>query len=127
MATANNLTYYGADQTAAWWAGKTWYAALMTTKTSKTVAGTEVAAGDYARQSVTLSAQGGGSHGIILNGSQINFGTPATDWGTVLGITLYDQLSGGNAWMFFDLTAGVACAAGAPVSIPANQLTETLT
>lgn len=127
MPTTNNLTYYGADQTAAWWAGKTWYAALMTTKTTKLVAGVEVSPADYARQSVTLSAQGGGTHGIIWNGTQINFGTPAEDWGTVLGITLYDQLSGGNAWMFFDLTAGVGCAAGAPVSIPVNQLTETVT
>lgn len=127
MPTANNLTNYGANQTAAWWAGKTWYAALMTTKTSKTVAGAEVNKGDYARQSVTLSAAGGASHGVILNGSQINFGTPAEDWGTVVGITLFDQLSGGNSWMFFDLVAGVGCAAGAPVSIPASQLTETVT
>ncbi|MEI6504181.1 MAG: hypothetical protein WCP21_24475 [Armatimonadota bacterium] len=127
MATSNNLTNYGADQTAAWWAGKTWYAALMTTKTSKTVAGVEVNQSDYARQSVTLSAEGGGTHGIIWNGTQINFGTPLEDWGTVQGITLYDQLTGGNAWMFFDLAAGVDCAASAPVSIPVNQLVETLT
>ncbi|MEN6548273.1 MAG: hypothetical protein ABFE07_19710 [Armatimonadia bacterium] len=30
------------------------------------------------------------------------------EWGTVLGITLFDQLSGGNSWMFFDLVAGAA-------------------
>lgn len=126
MATSNNMTNYGADQTAAWWAGKTWYAALMTTKTSKTVAGVEVSQADYARQAVTLVAQGGGVHGSIWNTAQIDFGTPLEDWGTVQGITLYDQLTGGNAWKFFDLTAGVDCAAGAPVSIPVHQLVETI-
>lgn len=127
MATVNNLTNYGANATAAWWATKTWYAALMTTKSSKVAGGVEVNKADYARQSVTLAAAGGTSYGVILNGSQVNFGTPAEDWGTVVGITLFDSLTAGNSWMFFDLLAGVGCAAGAPVSIPVNQLTETIT
>lgn len=126
MATVNNATNYGANQTAGWWAGKTWYAALMTTKTSKVSNGVEVSEDDYDRVAVTLVAKGGSDHGVIINTAAVEFGTPATNWGTVVGVTLFDEATGGNAWFFYDLVAGVGAVQGAPLSIPVNHLVQAI-
>lgn len=131
--TAANLSKYLAEQIGKWaftddtvTRPTAWYAALMSVKTTKDAAGTEFSAVDYARIAVVMNETGALSL-IFDNDGALEFGTPATNWGTALGVSLYDALTGGNLLAFYDITApGVACDAGAPVSIPAAALIQNI-
>ena len=123
--TVNNMTSYEAVNYADWLIGRTWYVGLMTTKASKLTNGVEEAAADYARQACTLEAVDEVTlPGKVWNATTLSFGTPATDWGTIEGITLWLDAEGGDPCFFIDLTTPTPCPAGAPVSIPAHTLTE---
>lgn len=50
--------------------------------------GTEVSGGSYARTSVTFSAASGGS---TSNSADVTFPTASANWGTIVGIGIYDS------------------------------------
>ena len=91
----------------------TWYFALTTTVPTRTVRGTEVSGGGYARVGVTASltnfsgtqgagttAVSSGTTGQSSNNTLITFAQPTADWTTIRGVEIYDALTGGNCWAF---------------------------
>lgn len=77
----------------------TWYLALFTVLLDANGAGgTEVTAVDYGRVAVTNNDTNfpAASGGEKTNGTAIDFGTLANDWGEVTGAAWFDASSGGN-------------------------------
>lgn len=124
MATTNNLTDYGEERTAGYWAAQTLYAALMTTGGGEAGPGTEVSAGDYERIEVPWDIDAESGDTIINADGAVDFGIPLVDWGTVGEVRLYDSPTGGNAWLYYTIDPGVACDEGAPVRIPIDSLSQ---
>ena len=91
-----------------------WYVALWTTApTSVAGSGVEVVGGNYSRIGIasTLTNWAGtqgsgttslstGNSGTTSNNIVITYAAPTGNWGTVVGISLFDALSGGNNWFF---------------------------
>ncbi len=96
------------------------YVALYTTMPNKETgaSGVEVTGGSYARQAVTLSAGSGGSSANTAALSYSNM--PAA---TVLGVGLFDALTGGNMLMSDVLTTNKTVAAGDTLSFATSSLT----
>ena len=64
--------------------------------------GVEVTGGSYARQGpVTFGAP---ASGIVANSGAITFPTATAGWGTVLGMGIWDMVSGGNL-LYYGLLA----------------------
>ena len=125
MATTACATTYGEANLAAHVETWTLYAALMSVAGGNTGAsGTEFDAVDYDRQVVTFAADPL-NDGKLVNTAAIEWGTPATDWGDAAEVRLFDALTSGEAQFYMTLSPAVACDAGAPVLIPAGQLTIT--
>ena len=95
----------------------TWYFGLLTSVSSDTGPGTEVSGGNYARVAVTANltnfagTQGAGSTTVssgtgatTSNNNAITFPTPSANWGQIVGIGVFDAVSGGNMWMYAPLT-----------------------
>jgi hypothetical protein len=82
--------------------------------------GTEVTGGSYARQSVVFAAPSGGQ---VANNALVQFPTATADWGTVLGMGLFDTLSGGNLLYYGTLTAQKIVGIGDQISFAASALT----
>lgn len=93
-----------------------WHVGLMTTAPSDTGPGTEVTGGSYARVAVTRSlanfagTQGAGTTvastgtgGQSSNNNAITFPAPTANWGTVVGVGLFDASSAGNMWFYAPL------------------------
>ena len=81
----------------------TWYCGLQTASPSDSAAGTEVAGGAYARQSVAWTLATGGT-AQASNTASLTFPAATTDWGTVTHAGIYDAVSGGNLVAFETLT-----------------------
>lgn len=101
---AGNLSDYAEAQSVKWLFSAdaitrptAWYVALFTSSPDDTGAGTEVATGGYARQSVTFTDAGGG---IYSNSAQISFDAVGADYGTVVAVAVFDALTSGHllAW-----------------------------
>ena len=82
--------------------------------------GTEVTGGSYARQSVTFAAP---SAGQVANNALVQFPTATADWGTVLGMGIFDNLSGGNLLYYGTLTAPKIVGIGDQISFASSALT----
>lgn len=102
-----------------------WYAALMSSVGTDASAATEFTAADYARIAVVMG-DGGSWTGVADNEAVVSFGTPATNWGSAAQVAIFNALTGGNEITRYTLAAPVACDAGAPVSIPAAALVQTI-
>ena len=102
-----------------------WYAALMSTVGTDASAATEFDAADYARIAVVMG-DGGSWTGVADNDAGLAFGTPATNWGDATQVAIMDALTAGNEITRYTLAVPVACDAGAPVSIPAGSLDQTI-
>jgi hypothetical protein len=90
-----------------------WHVGLVTAiGDAETASVTEVSGGAYARVAVTRSlaafsgTQGAGSttassgtSGQSSNNAGITFPAPTANWGTVIGVGLWDAASGGNLWV----------------------------
>jgi len=76
----------------------TLYLALYTVTPGDAGGGTEVTGGAYARQSVALNASGG--VGVTANTSDITFPQASADWGELVAVGIFDDISAGNllAW-----------------------------
>ena len=82
--------------------------------------GVEVSGGSYARQSVAFAAP---ASGIVANNALVTFPTATAAWGTVLGMGLFDALSGGNLLYYGTLTANKIVGIGDTISYAASALT----
>lgn len=117
-----------------------WFFGLMTTAPSDTGPGTEVSGGSYARVSVARSlanfagTQGAGTTvassgtgGQSSNNVAITFAAPTANWGTVVGVGLFDASTAGNMWFYAPLTTSrtINNGDGAP-SFAAAQFTFTV-
>lgn len=93
----------------------THYVALFTTNPTDDdgTGAVEVSGGSYARASVTassgysaISGSGTAAHQISNSGT-ITFATPTANWGTVIGIGIYDAASAGNLLYWNSITSQV--------------------
>lgn len=100
----------------------THYYALMTTMPNAANAGgVEVSGGSYARVAYTNNTSNypAPSGGTVQNANPINWGTATGNWGTVVGVAVYDASSGGNLLAFAVLTTATTINSGSPFQIPA--------
>jgi hypothetical protein len=80
--------------------------------------GLEVSGAGYARvrhgpADANWSATAGGN-GQLSNLTPVTFGTPTTDWNTIVGFGIYDALTGGNALILTPLETPITVKAGDP-------------
>jgi hypothetical protein len=129
------LTNGATDNILSWMKGTTWpttavgtspgwgaaptttYVGLFTTNPTSDVStangSTEVSGGSYARVAVTSSsgwsAIGAGSGTVrqISNAGIITFATPTANWGTVIGVGVFDSLTTGQLLWWAAITAQV--------------------
>lgn len=91
------------------------YVALFTTNPTADdgTGAVEVSGGAYARASITTSSgwsaiSGSGvSPHQISNAGVVTFATPTANWGTVIGIGIYDALTAGNLLYWNSITSQV--------------------
>jgi hypothetical protein len=119
-------TDYGEMCIAGYIASMTLYVGLMTTAGGETKnGGVEVSEGDYARQQVTFIVDPTNKDKVVNSGAALAFGTPATNWGDVVELRAFSELTGGDDLFYWTLSVPVACDAGAPVSVPISGLSLT--
>lgn len=135
---ASGLSDYGEDQivnglfrTTALSRPANWYFGLFTVAPTDTGGGTEVSGNSYARVAVAPSnanfAATSGGNGMSSNSGAITFPTASGSWGTVVAYGLFDAASGGNLWMYGDLTTAKAISSGDTPSFAASAFTFTIT
>lgn len=84
------------------------YAALFTAAPADDGSGgTEVSAGGYARQQITGDMSSSSSGSNSSNQSIIRFGPATEDWGTIVGVGIYTDSSGGTLRAYSGLDANV--------------------
>ena len=97
------------------------WVALVTAAENDAAGGTEVTGGAYARVAVasTLANWAGtqgagtavastGTSGTMSNNNVITFPTPTANWGTVVGMAVFDAATGGNELFYGALTVSQA-------------------
>lgn len=106
--------------------------ALFTSAPGET-GGTEVSGGGYARAAVTASlanfagTQGAGTteassgtNGTTSNNTAITYPTPSANWGSIVGVGVFDAVTGGNLLIYSALTTPKTVNNGDPApSFPA--------
>lgn len=107
------------------------YIGLVTTASSDTAAGTEVSGGSYAR--VQVNPNGGSSpvwntaaSGALDNDDDIEFPQATGDWGTVVGVVVFDASSSGNMLCYDNGMEDQPVGDGDEVTFPAGSLDITL-
>jgi len=95
------------------------YAALYTVlPTDASASGTEVTGGSYARVAITNSAVNWAgptaNDGTVTNGAAITFPAATANWGTIVGVALYDAATVGNELWHGALTASKVINSGDP-------------
>jgi hypothetical protein len=100
------------------------YGALYITDPTDADTGTEVTGGGYARQAITFGAASGGSASPT---GTVDFGTASADWGTVSHFGIRDASSSGNLLYHDALASSKIVENGDSFSIPAANLTVSLT
>lgn len=91
---------------------------------------TEPSTGSYARVATSASTWNAASSGSTSNALAITFPEATADWLSAANLThglLFDAPSGGNFLGFGALTAPKNAQSGDTISIPAGQLTVSLT
>jgi hypothetical protein len=113
------------------------YIALVTANGTDSTAGTEVTGGSYARQLITASlanmagtqsagstTASSGTNGTTSNNNVITFPAPTANWGVIVGVEIWDAVSGGNRWAYGALTVSKTVNNGDPApTFPAATLT----
>ena len=112
---------------AAYTAPGTVYFAAYTAAPSDAGGGTEVSGGSYGRFSITNNATAfpAAASGSKTNGEPITWPEATANWGTVVGIAIFDAPTGGNMLAWCDFT-GVAINTGDVLEVAAGDLTITL-
>lgn len=110
----------------------THYIALFTTNPTDDdgTGAVEVSGGSYARASVTassgysaISGSGTNAHQISNSGT-ITFATPTANWGTVIGIGIYDASTSGNL-LYWDTITSQVINTGVVASLASGALVIT--
>lgn len=114
----------------------TMYVGLYTTSPADMAGGVEVTGGSYVRVAVTSSlanwagTQGAGTtvastgtSGTTSNNAPISFPQATANWGTVLAFGLFDAATGGNLWIYGNLSLSQAVNSGANFSFAAGAAT----
>ena len=126
-----NMSDYLEDQMIKYWlqndgtaAAKpaTVYVALYTViPTDASTSGTEVTGGSYARVAVTNNATNWPgpttNNGTVTNGATITFPAPTGNWGTVVGVAIYDAATAGNQLFWGALTTNKTIPSGDPAPV----------
>lgn len=87
--------------------------------------GTEVSGGSYVRQVVTFGAASGG---VVANTGAVTFPVATANWGTIVGIGLYeDGGAGGNLLYFGNLVTSKVVDNGDQIAFANGTLTVTET
>lgn len=76
--------------------------------------GTEVSGGSYARQAITFGAP---SAGATDNTATITFPTATANWGTVIGVGIFDASTSGNLFIYAALSASQTINTGGTFSV----------
>jgi hypothetical protein len=105
------------------------YIALYTVAPGDAGGGTECAAADYARLSITNNATNfpASSGGAKANGTEFAWSAATNDWGTIVAFGIFDAVSGGNLLCWADLSASKAVGVGDTAKFPIGDLDITLT
>lgn len=135
---ANNVSRYLQNARLNWLRGTTYpavpanvYIALLTTlPTDNNGTGiAEVSGGAYARQAVATATTSwpapstSGSLQQTNNTNAINFPTATANWGTIVGVAIYDAVTAGNLLYFGALTANQVVNNGNTFGFLVGQLT----
>lgn len=139
LAMAQFKSKYLADAMLSWYKGTAFpaapaniYVALLTTApTARDGTGAiEVTGGAYARQAIASTAwqaiatSGAGLTAIeqLLQTNAVTFPTATANWGTIVGVALYDALTVGNLLEYGDLSASQVVNSGNTFQIPAQNI-----
>jgi hypothetical protein len=111
----------------AWTPPSTWYMALFTVLPTAAGGGTEVSVAGYSRIAITNNTTNfpAPTTALVSNGVDIACGTPASSWGIIVGVALFDAASGGNMGRVFACSPSINAPAGVPLIIPAGSLLAT--
>jgi hypothetical protein len=103
------------------------YVGLVTAAENDAAGGTEVTGGSYARVAVASSlanwagTQGAGTtvassgtSGTTSNNGAITFPAPTANWGTIVGMAVFDAATGGNELFYAPLTTNKTVNNGDP-------------
>lgn len=130
---------YLADAALNWFRGTTYPAAISTAYLALFTAaptardgtgGTEVTGGAYARVAIpnadlnapTTSGSGVTSIEQIISNALLTFAQASANWGTVVGMGLYDGLTGGNFLEYGDLTTAQTVSSGNTFQVPSGDV-----
>jgi hypothetical protein len=105
----------------------TGYIALFTTTPANDgTGGVEVSGGSYARQGLSgtsgWTAQSGSNPTAMKNNTAVNFPTATANWGTIVGVGVYDASTSGNLLWVGALTSSVVINSGDVLQFAANAL-----
>ena len=95
------------------------YVALFTAMPGAGGGGTEVSGGGYARQPVAFSQS---SSGEITNNAKITFPDATANWGTIVGVGIFDSSTEGNLLCYDYLTQARQVLLGDSVYFNAGDL-----
>ena len=99
------------------------YIALFTTlQNDAGTAGVEVSGGGYARQQVTAGFTISGTATRAGLTSEVSFPTATASWGTIVGIGIYDAVTGGNLLYHGSLTSSKTINLDERFILPAGDL-----
>lgn len=104
------------------------YASLYTAlPTDASASGTEVSGGSYARVAITCNATNflgpTANDGTVTNGTAITFPVATGNWGTIVGVALYDAASTGNELWWGALSSSKVINSGDPaLNFPVGSL-----
>lgn len=107
------------------------YLAAFTAAPTSSGGGTEVSGGGYARVQVTPNTTNwnaptnSGNAQQITNAVQIAFAQATASWGSVVGVALFDALTGGNMLWYGDLNSPVTVNNGFQLTLPVGNITIT--
>jgi len=98
------------------------YVALYTVlPTDVSASGTEVTGGSYVRVAVTNSAANWPgpttNNRTVTNGATITFPAPTANWGTIVGMAIYDAATLGNELFWGALTTNKTVNSGDPAPV----------
>ena len=127
---ADNLTDYAENKFlehstgyATWTRPTNTFLGLFTVAPTDSTTGTEVSAGNYARIQIGWGAASGGQQS---NTSSIRFpasGTASADYGTIVALGIFDNVTAGNLIWYGDLSATVTIKTGDSYTITPGGIT----
>src|SRR5579883_3473065 len=102
----------------------TLYIGLFTSLPTASASGSEPSGGSYARAAVTNNTVNfpAASAGAKSNATVITFAQATAAWGNVVGVGIFDALSGGNLLYFAPLTVAKNVASGDQPSFAVGSL-----